>query len=125
MADAAAIRNRPFDGLARAIQSGKIGAFEAASDFATCLMPLLTALGWRGDPRLVAESLPHFADSLDVVDLRNVMADLNFSSRSFRLRLSDLDFRLTPCLFVPDRGDAMVVLEVNENGIDVFECREN
>ena len=118
---AGVVADRPYDGLARAIQTGRIGAFEASSDFATCLMPLLSALGWRGDPRFVAEALPHFADSLDLVDLRNVLANLNFGSRSFDLTLSRLDPRLAPCLFVPDKGNAIVVLSVDEDGIDIFD----
>ena len=60
--------------LAAAIRDDKLGDFRAASPFAACLMPLLTALKWRGSPRDIAEALPHVADTLDLVDLRNVLA---------------------------------------------------
>ena len=62
-----------------------LGGFSAASDLAACLLPLLKALGWKGDPRHVAESLPHFANDLDLTGLRNVLATLNFSSRPEKL----------------------------------------
>ena len=42
------VRSEP---LAEALRQGRIGAFQAVSPFAACLMPLLTALGWQGDPR--------------------------------------------------------------------------
>jgi ATP-binding cassette, subfamily C, bacterial LapB len=86
-----------------------LGGFSAASDLAACLMPLLRALKWKGDPRHVAEALPHFANDLDLTGLRNVMANLNYSSRPERLLLATVDQRLLPCLFLPDNGHALVV----------------
>ena len=37
-----------------------LGGFSAASDLAACLLPLLKALGWKGDPRhlLVTARIP-------------------------------------------------------------------
>ncbi len=86
-----------------------LGGFSAKSDLAACLVPLLQALGWHGNPRHVAEALPHFANDLDITDLRNVMANLNYASRPATVRLSQVDHRLLPCLFVPARGPALVV----------------
>ncbi len=54
-----------------------LGGFAAASDLAACLLPLLKALKWKGNPRHVAEALPHFANDLDLTGLRNVMASLS------------------------------------------------
>ena len=93
-----------------------LGGFAAASDLAACLLPLLKALKWKGNPRNVAEALPHFANDLDLTGLRNVMASLNFSSRPERLRLAELDPRLVPCLFLPDDGAALVVTSVDGDG---------
>lgn len=109
----------PREGLGEA--ATELGGFTAASDLAACLLPLLTALRWRGDPRHVAEALPHFADTLDLTGLRNTLANLNYSSRFTRLSLHALDRRLMPCLFVPDRGPAMVVLGYEEGGLRVFD----
>ncbi|MEO5373769.1 MAG: ATP-binding cassette domain-containing protein [Alphaproteobacteria bacterium] len=102
------------------LTTGMLGGFSAASDIAACLLPLLTALGWRGNPRDVAEALPHFADTLDLTALRNVMVTLNYSSRPFRGVVAELEPRLLPCLFVPDHGAAMVVLTMGPNGLTVF-----
>ncbi len=105
------------------ITSGKLGGFKAATDLAACLLPLLGALGWRGSPRHVAEALPHFADTLDLTGLLNVLANLGYSSRSTRLALRDVDPRLLPCLYVPDRGLAMVLLQRDGRAIRAFDAR--
>lgn len=102
-----------------------LGGFSAASDLAACLLPLLKSLGWKGDPRHVAESLPHFANDLDLTGLRNVMATLNFSSRPERLDLEIIDSRLLPCLFLPDESHALVVKKIDEEGeAEVFDSAQ-
>ncbi|MBI5163328.1 MAG: ATP-binding cassette domain-containing protein [Magnetospirillum sp.] len=98
-----------------------LGGFTAASDLAACLLPLLKALNWKGDPRHVAEALPHFADDLDLTGLRNVMASLNYSSRPERVSLAGIDPRLLPCLFLPDQGAALVVKAIDQGRVDVFD----
>ena len=102
-----------------------LGGFSAASDLAACLLPLLKALGWKGDPRHVAESLPHFANDLDLTGLRNVLATLNFSSRPEKLSLETIDSRLLPCLFLPDNQPAMVIKSITDEGeAEVFDSSE-
>jgi ATP-binding cassette subfamily C protein/ATP-binding cassette subfamily C protein LapB len=98
-----------------------LGGFAASSDLASCLVPLLRALHWMGDPRHVAEALPHFADDLDITGLRNTMANLNYSSRPERVRLNRIDPRLLPCLFVPDRGAAMVVQAIENGAVTAYD----
>ncbi|CCQ72673.1 peptidase domain-containing ABC transporter [Magnetospira sp. QH-2] len=105
------------------ITSGKLGGFKAATDVAACLLPLLKALGWRGNPRHVVEALPHFADTLDLTALLNVMANLGFSSRSTRVRLRHLDSRLMPCLYLPDRGFAQVILGREGKSLSLFDSK--
>ncbi|MEW5726321.1 MAG: ATP-binding cassette domain-containing protein [Pseudomonadota bacterium] len=91
-------------------RAGVLGGFTALTDVAACLLPLLSALEWDGDMVHVAEALPHFADTLDITDLLGVMANLGFAARSLRSSTQDIDERLMPCLFVPDDGDAVVLL---------------
>ncbi|GAB6051587.1 hypothetical protein JCM17960_04070 [Magnetospira thiophila] len=103
------------------ITSGRLGGFKAATDVAACLLPLLKALGWRGNPRHVVEALPHFADTLDLTALLNVMANLGYSSRSTKVRLNNLDPRLMPCLYLPRRGFAQVILGSNGHALSMFD----
>ncbi len=93
-----------------------VSSFPVPTDLSMCLMALLTALEWRGSPRNLAEALPHFADTLDLTGFRQVMANLGFTMRSERADLSNLDPRLVPCLFLPDNGDARVLLRVEPDG---------
>ncbi|MDX2102180.1 MAG: ATP-binding cassette domain-containing protein [Alphaproteobacteria bacterium] len=98
-----------------------LGGFRALTDVAACLVPLLESLHWRGDPRQVAEALPHFADSLDLVSLRNVMAHLEYRSSGVRTRMGAVDPRLLPCLFIADDGAAMVVHSVDQGVVTLFD----
>ena len=109
------------EALAVAAREGRLGGFRAVSDFAACLMPLLDALGWRGDTRHLLEALPHFADTLDLIGLRNVLAALNYRSRPATVSLSKVDPRLMPCLFVPSRGAPLVLLRADGERLLVFD----
>lgn len=98
-------------------QGAPFSSFRSISDFAACLMPLLDALGFKGTGRRIAEALPHFADTLDLVGFRNVMANLNYTSRPLDVILNKLDDRLMPCLFVPfDGTGAKILIGYQENG---------
>lgn len=93
-----------------------LGRFAVPTDFANCLIALLTALDWRGDLKHVAEALPHFAETLDLTGFRNVMANLNYISRPDETQLGDIDPRLMPCLFIPESGAALVILKPAPDG---------
>ncbi len=98
-----------------------LAALKEATDISNCLLPLLRALNWRGDPRHIAEALPHFTNALDITSFRNVMATLHYQSRPVALKLSSIDTRLFPCMFLPDDGDAMVILGAEQGGFKVFD----
>lgn len=88
--------------LEEAFHGASLGEFEPDSPYAACLKPLLITVGWTGDTREIIEALPHFANSLELTGLRNVMATLGYKTHPKHLRLADLDERVVPCLFVPD-----------------------
>ncbi|MEO5335513.1 MAG: ABC transporter transmembrane domain-containing protein [Magnetospirillum sp. WYHS-4] len=94
---------------------------KVATDLAACVAPLLEALNWRGDPRHVAESVPHFIDSLDITSFRNILAHLHFESRPLDISLGRIDPRNMPCLFLPRDGEALVLLGLEKDGIRVFD----
>lgn len=87
------------------------------SAFARCLVPLLAAIGWRGDARSLVEALPHFVSDLNLADLRNVLSRLGFITTPVRGRLRSLDPRLAPLLFIPDRGTPLVVSAAQSGSI--------
>ncbi|MBF0628088.1 MAG: peptidase domain-containing ABC transporter [Magnetococcales bacterium] len=91
--------------------TGLLAEFASLSDFGACMIPLLMSLGYRGDLRHVAEALPHFAETLDLTGLRNMMANLTYVSRPAQLDPREIDPRLMPCLFVPADQPCMVLLK--------------
>ncbi|MBF0560845.1 MAG: ATP-binding cassette domain-containing protein [Alphaproteobacteria bacterium] len=99
-----------------------LGRFRQASEFTRCLPPLLSSLAWKGTPRQFAEALPHAVATLDLPGLRKVMASLGYKSRHMRSRLGELDPRRLPCLFVPDKGSAVVLVGYEEGrGYNAFD----
>jgi ATP-binding cassette subfamily B protein len=102
-----------------------LGRFPVLSDLGLCLPTLLKAQDWNGSPRQLAEALPHFAKSLDLAGLRRVMANLGFTCHSLRLRMAEIDPRILPCLYIPDDGDALVLVRYDEGkGFFVFNGRK-
>lgn len=98
-----------------------LASLKEATDLSNCLLQLLHALNWRGDRRHIAEALPHFTDELDITSFRNIMATLHYQSRPVKLRLAGIDQRLFPCLYLPEDGDAMVLLAYESEGLRVFD----
>lgn len=102
-----------------------LASLKDATDLSNCLLPLLAALNWRGDKRHIAEALPHFTNSLDITSMRNILATLHYQSRPVKLKLSGIDQRLFPCLYLPEDGDAIILLGYEPEGIRIFDGGEN
>ncbi len=98
-----------------------LGGMENKSDIAACLPILLRHLGWDRTPRHIIEAMPHFADDLDSSQLRRILSNLNIITHPTKLKLSQLDPRLTPCLFKPANEAALVILEHNDTTAIVYD----
>lgn len=92
-------------------ESAAATPFTLPGGLAPCIPPLLDALGWRGSDVHLAEAMPHLRENVDLSDLLNVMANLKFASRSMETKLSALDPRMLPCLFLDESGRAMVFVK--------------
>ncbi|OWF65925.1 hypothetical protein B6A14_09210 [Polynucleobacter hirudinilacicola] len=86
------------------------GNFKDETDFSGCLSLLLKLMNSQDSARAVAESLPYFTDNLDLTGFQNAMAQLNYKMSDVECRLSEIDSRALPCLFIPNEGKAFVVL---------------
>lgn len=100
---------------------GELAALKEATDLSNCIVPLLEALHWRGDPRHVAESVPHFVDHIDLTAFRNIMATLHYETRPVKINLNKIDPRLFPCIYMPKDGDAMILLSLQQGKIKVYD----
>lgn len=112
----AAAPNRLADALCNEAVSG----FCNNGPFAACLFPLLEALRWRGSPRDLTEALPHFADTLELADMLNVLATLGYACRALKVRRGMIEPRLLPALLVRDDGQPVVVLGPSDAGWRVW-----
>ncbi|SFV02402.1 peptidase domain-containing ABC transporter [Pseudoduganella namucuonensis] len=111
-------RPEPMTDLAALIAA----QYAEPSDLARCLAPLLAALDWQGQPRHLADALPHLARELDLSGLCSVLSNLGFPPRHFETTLDTLDERLLPCLFLAPDTPAMVVLgPLPDGGLRVFD----
>ncbi|MBF0429066.1 MAG: ATP-binding cassette domain-containing protein, partial [Magnetococcales bacterium] len=83
--------------------------------FTWCLKGLLEGLQWHGTGRQLAEAIPHLLGKLDLTDLCNVMANLNFYHKVDEGLVENVDTRLPPFLFVFNNGRAVVILKKLNN----------
>jgi hypothetical protein len=103
------------------IRRGAMSGLKEPTDLSNCVLPLLKGLNWRGDPRQVAEALPHFINNIDITAFRNIMATLHYESRPVTLRLEQIDPRLMPCLFLPEDGSALILLGRKQNTLQIYD----
>lgn len=90
--------------------------FDEESDLSICLLPLLKAIEWQGQPRQLADAVPHMARLMDITVLCSILANLEHFPKHLNGHLASLDSRLMPCLFVPPKKAAMVILKRQPNG---------
>ena len=107
------------------LHGGRLAGFRPASATGVCLLPLLEALGWRGEARHLAEALPHFADTLDLADMRMVLANLHYVTVPQRTTLADLRPDLLPCLFSQDGKTAGLIIKRKQDRLIVFDGLSN
>jgi len=93
------------------------------TQYAACLSPLLSALGWRGDSSQVIEAMPHFKETMDLLDLRGALANLHYESQAKTTTLKSIDPRLFPCLFDPEQGSVKILISEKKGGIFAFDAR--
>ncbi|MBF0228830.1 MAG: ATP-binding cassette domain-containing protein [Desulfamplus sp.] len=97
-----------------------LDSFKEKSQFATCLVPMLDAIGWKGDSADLFQALPHTGMVMDQSDFINILANLKYESRLIQTRVSSLDHRLMPCLFVSNKGEVSVMVRRDKDGIFSF-----
>jgi len=111
------------ENLAEALRNDRAAEFNTASPFAACLLPLLKELGWHNYARELIEALPHFSKQLDLVDLRNILANLGYESAPIETRIEAIKPELYPCLFVSHDGDVYIITDRDENQVQFFDAR--
>ena len=116
--------DKPFsERLADALRNDTLDDFDDASPYAVCIIPLLKELGWQNYARELLEALPHFADHIDLVDLRNILVTLGYDSRPKSTRLQDLAEELYPSLFISEQGELYILTDRHGSDIRCFNAQ--
>lgn len=110
--------------LSEALRENKLNDFSSESAYAAAIFPLLRALGWKNISRELIEALPHCAENIDLVDLRNILVNLGYDSELMKGRIDSIKAELYPCLYVTDSGAVYVLLERRGDEVDYFDCDE-
>jgi ATP-binding cassette subfamily C protein/ATP-binding cassette subfamily C protein LapB len=111
----------PFsERLAEALRNDDLENFHDDSPYAACIIPLLKEFGWHNYARELLEALPHYANKLELVDLRNILVTLGYDSRPQKTQINKIQTELYPCLFISDEGDIRVLLQRENSKINSF-----
>ena len=111
--------------LSNAIRNKTFIKIADLSPYAACIMPILSELGWRSYKRELIESIPHFADHIDLVDLRNMLVTLGYESDEKDTSIEKICTTLLPCLFESNSGGIYVITEIHENSATYFDAHKN
>ena len=111
--------------LSNAIRNQSFIKIADLSPYAACIMPILSELGWRSYKRELIESIPHFSNHIDLVDLRNMLVTLGYESDEKNTSVEKICTTLLPCLFESKSGGIYVITEINEKTVTFFDARKN
>ena len=111
--------------LANAIRNKTFSKAAEISPYAACIMPILSELGWRSYKRELIEAIPHFANHLDLVDLRNMLVTLGYESDEKKTSVAKLYPSLLPCLFESKSGGLYVITNKSGNKVTYFDAHKN
>ena len=95
-------KNDFSESFSEALRENKLDSFSAGSPYAASIYPLLKALGWQNIRRELIESLPHFAEGIDLVDVRNILVNMGYESAPMRVGVNALKAELYPALYVAE-----------------------
>jgi ATP-binding cassette, subfamily C, bacterial LapB len=110
--------------FAEALRNNQLQDFSAGSPYAACLFPLLNALGWKNITRELIEALPHFAEDIDLVDLRNILVNLGYESSPRSTHLNQLPTELYPSIFVTKDDQVFVLMDRKDGKIQFFDAQQ-
>ena len=94
--------------------------------YAASLAMLVSALNLSENAKHLFESLPYTKGrEIDLLDILNTMANLGFTSHEMEMNIKEIDDRLMPCLFIPDKKNTVpiVLLSKKEGLITAFGSR--
>ncbi len=110
------------ESFSEALRNNKLDDFSAGSPYAACIYPLLKALGWKSIRRELIEALPHFAENIDLVDVRNIIVNMGYESSPMKVDAQKLKAELYPALYVTEDEQLFVLIERRDDVVQCFDC---
>lgn len=86
-----------------------------------CLVAVLDALGWTGDPRHIFEAMPHLARLESMAMLRTVLQRLSVRTEPLKIAPSQLQSYLMPCLLDGPEGPQVVLGRTADGRLRVYD----
>jgi len=109
------------DTIVDSLRDGDTESFGQGSAYSACLFPILSALGREGINRELLEAMPHFAEKLDLTDLRNILVNQGFVSDPQTRQINNIPAELYPVLFVADDETPLVLSERDGDTIEFYD----
>lgn len=122
------IETDKIDGLMRLFTMHSLVS-EVTNDenmYAASLAMLVSSLNLSESAKHLFESLPYTKGrEIDLLDILNTMANLGFTSHEMEMNLREIDNRLMPCLFIPNKKNTVpiVLLSKKEGVVTAFGSR--
>jgi ATP-binding cassette subfamily C protein LapB len=85
------------------------------SEFSVLLLPLLQALHWDQELRVLAENLPYGTETISLLDLRNILDRLGYKSEEIAISANNVHHDLFPILYVPEDEPACIITKYQDN----------
>jgi len=105
-----------------ALRNNQLDDFAAGSPFAASIYPLLKALGWKNIRRELIEALPHFAEGIDLVDVRNILVNMGYESAPMKVSVKELKPELYPVLYVTEDDRVLVLIDRDGDEVEYYDC---
>lgn len=110
----------PVERMIKTMQQSGIAAFENCGSWESALCALVLALEPRCRTYRFLEALPFERKAYAEDDVLNTLARLGYFSRQIPLKMSELDSRLFPSLFIQKDGTPIILIAQEGNRIKVF-----
>ncbi len=107
--------NQPVSDMMKMLQQTGHRHFSEDNAWENCLCVLVMNMEPRCKTYRFLEALPYGDAALDEMATLNTLAHLGYFARPIKTRLSELDPRLLPALFIPDNAPPVAVLS---HGVD-------
>lgn len=116
--------SQPVESMMDMLQHLGYENFSRHNSWENCLCTLLVILEPKCKAYRFLESLPYDQGALEEVTTLSTMANLGYTAKHLYAKLSEIDQRLLPALFIPKNSSPVVVLAQGDEDITIVSGQE-